>query len=200
MEKRFILGISGVAGCGKDTLALILQKTLSQFKIKSSIFSLATQLKHDVKDECLSRFSIDPTNCTRTEKEKIRDFLVEYGELKRKESKGTYWINKVQEKIDQVDSNIEIIIIPDIRFKEYEYDETDFVKNSGVLIHLSRKDSEGNIYPPANDAEAKNDPILQEQAEYKIFLFNMLNNNNIDEIIHNNSECASLVFFILSEF
>ena len=55
-----IIGISGVAGAGKD----LFFKLLSQ-KIKCKRFSLGDELKEEIKPYCLAHFGIDPTNCSR---------------------------------------------------------------------------------------------------------------------------------------
>ena len=51
-----IIGISGVAGAGKDFFFENLNK-----KIKCKRFSLGDELKKEIRSYCLQSFNIDPT-------------------------------------------------------------------------------------------------------------------------------------------
>lgn len=161
------IGISGVAGCGKNTLSTIIIKLLQRLELPYRELSIANNLKQEVS--CVSRelYGINSSNCTREEKETIRPFLVAHGEIKRNLSNGTHWTSLLNKEL----AADKINIITDIRYNKYEKDEVFWLKNeiNGVLIHLSRYDqvNGGRVYfPPANEAERANDPDLKREADF----------------------------------
>tara|TARA_R110000824_G_scaffold69822_2_gene179696 strand:- start:11832 stop:12425 length:594 start_codon:yes stop_codon:yes gene_type:complete len=168
MEFKFKnIGISGVAGCGKNTLSEIIIKLLQRLELPYRELSIAKKLKQEVS--CASRelYGINSSNCTREEKDTIRPFLVAHGEIKRKLSNGTHWTSLLNKELGREKINI----ITDIRFNEYEKDEVYWLKNeiNGVLIHLSRYDQVNGArvyFPPANEAENRNEPLLKEEASF----------------------------------
>jgi hypothetical protein len=163
------IGIGGVAGCGKNTVAEIIIKLLQRMELPYRELSIAKNLKKEVS--CVSRelYGIDSTDCTRDEKNTIRPFLVSHGEIKRDLSNGRHWIDQISKELAPEKINI----ITDIRFNKYEKDEVFWLKEeiNGVLIHVSRYDEVGGkrIYmPPANDTETINDPLVKEVADFKL--------------------------------
>lgn len=198
MRDSFIIGISGVAGSGKDTTGLFLEQNMSTFGLKCQRFSLAESLKEQAKGYCMSKYGIDPTNCTREQKEVIRDYLVKYGKLKRNKSRGQFWLNILKEKIKK--SDCDIAIITDIRFAQFENDEMNFIlDNDGILVHVSRKNENGENVPPANSEEEKNDPIIEKNSQYKLNLSTLLHNNDIDNLLGNILEMNKLLYFCLNK-
>ena len=161
------IGISGVAGCGKNTLSEIIIKLLQRLELPYRELSIAKNLKQEVSWVSRELYEINSSNCTRNEKDTIRPLLVAHGEIKRKLSNGTYWTSLLNKELAPEKINI----ITDIRFNEYEKDEVYWLKNeiNGVLIHLSRYDkvNGGKTYhPPANEAERRNEPLLKEEADF----------------------------------
>ena len=73
-----IIGISGVAGAGKDTFFNLLSQYAPCRK-----YSLADELKKELNQWCRMHYGIDSQTCTREEKEIIRPLLVFHGALKR---------------------------------------------------------------------------------------------------------------------
>ena len=196
MAKKFFIGIVGVAGCGKDTFYKISKEILeSEYpELNVQRLSLADHLKDDLKDFITEKFDIDPTECTRTEKDKIRPLLVAYAKVKRETSYGRYWIEKVEDYIKTLSTSKKtLFIITDLRFSYYEKDETYWIQEQkkGVVIHLSRFDneinSEGekikNVIGPANEEERMHDPLVKVRADYK-FQFPTLNVND-DQFLNN---------------
>ncbi len=61
------IGIGGVAGCGKNTIATMIIKLLNRLDLPHRELSIANDLKKEVS--CVSRelYGIDPTNCNRYE-------------------------------------------------------------------------------------------------------------------------------------
>ena len=58
--KNQIIGISGVAGSGKDTFYSLLSEVLPCVR-----FSLADELKREVQQWCKIHYDIDSVNCRR---------------------------------------------------------------------------------------------------------------------------------------
>jgi|TARA_R110000751_G_scaffold55_1_gene223 hypothetical protein len=170
-----IIGISGVAGSGKD----LFFDLLSNFR-KCRKISLAKALKEEVAPWTKKHYGIDATNCSREDKEVIRPLLVFHANVKRGCTYGRYWINIVNENIKKLKlDDDEILVITDIRFDHYDQDEVFWLKKElkGSLIHISNYvtvESDDCSPPviiahgPANDAEKTNDPKLKLQADYSI--------------------------------
>lgn len=177
-----IIGLTGVAGCGKDTFFSILKE-----KIKCKRLSLADELKNDVRSWCIEHYGIDPVSCTREEKEIIRPFLVFHGTQKRQQTQGRYWIEKAHKKIsllNMVGPEIDYLVVTDIRYCDFEKDELYWLKNElkGSLVHVSLYDRPFVLLEkeqqdfkidkvfalPANSEEARNDPRLKDAADYTV--------------------------------
>jgi len=182
METCFF-GISGVARSGKDTLARLLAKELESFGNYCSIISLAKPLKQELDDFCYENFGIAATTDKTEEKLIIRDLLVGYGSAKRKLTEGRYFTEEADRRLRY--TKRDVVIVPDIRYDEYEKDEVFWLKeeHQGVLIHLSRfnfdvieEQEDGdwvglngrNFVKPANIHEEINDPKLAKKADYKL--------------------------------
>lgn len=178
--KIHIIGISGVAGAGKDLLYSIVSKNANCAR-----FSLADALKEECKDFCLENFGVDPTNCSREAKNKIRPFLVGYGLTKRNVTDGRYWIDKLTPKIKNFifeqainangDAEELFIFVTDIRYSKYDKDEVYWLKKEmkGKLVHLSRFDAGPNslsktFIEAANEEEQNQNPLLIEQSDLNI--------------------------------
>lgn len=185
-NKPTIIGLSGVAGSGKDLFYTLLTQVLSEdpnnvgHPVKCRKLSLAEALKEEVKEWSLEQYGIDPTNCTRADKEVIRPLLVFHGTVRRGQTSGRYWIDILDKKIKNLNlESDEILVITDIRYDQYEKDEVDWLKNEleGILVHIShfiRVGSDDTSPPaiiektPANDAEKINDPKLMEAADFRV--------------------------------
>ena len=171
--KTNIIGIAGVAGSGKDLFFELLSE-----KVKCQRFSLGDELKNEIREYCLCHFNIDPTSCSRKEKNLIRKCLVSHASVKRKLTKGRYWLEKVDSKIKNHIFNqvlnggmSEYSCVTDIRYNEYEKDEVPWLKEElgGILIHISQFkiiNSQKIFVPPANSDEASQDESLKRNADY----------------------------------
>lgn len=165
------IGISGVAGSGKDLFFNLLSK-----KLKVRRFALADQLKQECSQWCINQYGIDPTDCTREEKEKIREFLVFHGVFKRKMSNGRHWIERLSYSLRSFLLNAQsedTPVVTDIRYQEYEKDEVSWLKKelNGALVHISQyqnKDGKRAWKQPVNDEEVRQDPILKNHADFCI--------------------------------
>ena len=129
-----VIGLSGVAGAGKDLFFSLLSEKLNCQK-----FSLADALKNEVGLFSYPQYGIDPLDCTREEKNTIRPLLVLHGTFKRDQSEGRHWIEQLNKKILLNVLNDSIVVITDIRYDDYPKDEVFWLKEElgGVLVHIS---------------------------------------------------------------
>jgi len=171
MNLHMPIGISGVAGSGKDLFFSLLSNRIGVRR-----FALADQLKRDCNQWCYDQYDIEPMACTREEKEQVREFLVFHGVFKRKASNGRYWVNKLTPSVKSFLTNAQtddVPVITDIRYQEYEKDEVYWLKNelNGVLVHVSQyqnKDGKRIWREPANEEESRQDPILKNHADFSV--------------------------------
>ena len=175
------IGISGVAGAGKDLFFTTLQKKLAEKNINTQRMAIAAGLKEEVSSFTRTAYAIDATDCTRKEKEQLRPFLVFHGTMRRRSSLGRYWIDLFTSRLRVFLNDLkleykpkpDIICITDIRFDDFEKDEVYWLKKEleGVLIHISQYktiDKERVFREPANPEEARNDPKIKSQADYRV--------------------------------
>ncbi len=160
------IGIAGVAGSGKDTFAEIIAKHFEASGRKVNFLSFATKLKQEVAAVSKKLYDIDPTNCSREEKNLIRPLLIAHGAIMRDKTQGQYWIDGIKNLIfcDKVN------IITDVRYCEYECDELNWIQsNNGIVVHITRffEENGERIYIlPNNEHEKRNDKILKNKANY----------------------------------
>ena len=172
--KNKIIGIAGVAGAGKDLFYELLSA-----KTKCRRFSLGDELKKEIRPYCLEHFNIDPTTCSRSDKNLIRRCLVSHASIMRTLSNGRYWLDKVDPQIknhifEQLLLSGEVneySCITDIRYNQYENDEVSWLKKElgGILVHISQFkiiNSQKIFVPPANEDEASQDESLKSNADY----------------------------------
>ena len=169
------IGLSGAAGVGKDTLCSVLLKDFKVYPFKR--YSMAgDSIKKDLYE--LLKKTINISTFTRDQKEKtyIRPLLVEYGRLMRNQTKGRYFIEKLQQDENFGKGNIPIIT--DIRYAEYETDELHWIKQeqNGLLVFLDREGIE-----PSNEFEEKNNIILKNNSH---LYFKIENNTNYSSILY----------------
>ena len=161
-----VIGIAGVAGSGKDTFGKIIGNVFENSGGKVNYLSFATKLKAEVSEISKKLYDIDPTNCTREEKNLIRPLLLAHGAIMREKTQGQYWINSIKNLI--IENNINIIT--DVRFCEYECDEVDWIQsNGGIVVHITRffEENGQRIYiMPDNEYEKRNDKTLKNKANY----------------------------------
>ncbi len=174
--KKIYIGIGGTARAGKDTFCAIAKKQLESEGLKVKKMALADELKHDLRDFIFQKMGMDVYTQITSEKDIIRPLLVGYGDSMRKRTEGRYWIEKLNERMKEDDSDV--IIVTDIRFDEYEKDEIHWIKNelNGTVVHVSKYNIVINplqgpkkiFTPPANDHEARNDPRIKDKSDIVI--------------------------------
>ena len=70
-----LIGIAGVAGSGKDTFAGLIAKIFENSGAEVNYLSFAAKLKSEVAGISKKLYDIDPTDCSRDEKNLIRPLL-----------------------------------------------------------------------------------------------------------------------------
>lgn len=155
-----LIGISGAARSGKDTLcrALIREfKKINLIAIRKSI--AGDTIKKDLQEILMQKLKIDSFTENINEKTLIRPMLVEYGKLMRNTTQGRYFIDNFEYSKNKIN------IIPDIRYAEYKKDELCWLKDEskGVLIFLEREE-----ISDANETEKINNKIIRNFSDHYI--------------------------------
>lgn len=130
-----MIGLCGVARCGKDSFAqAIIDHNPKLFKKHG----FAYELKNDLNDFLLTKLGISAFTENLNEKEIIRPLLICWGtDVIRNNYDKTHWIKKIKNSVDKNFQNGYTTIITDVRFTN----ELDWIKqNSGKTIYISRKD------------------------------------------------------------
>lgn len=166
-----VIGLGGIAQSGKDFFFANLKKTTKRNVIR---FAIADELKKELFSLIKNTYNVDIFNCSAEDKEKIRPMLLSHGKIRRNDSKGRYWINKISEKVkDAAKDEKNIVVITDIRYDEFASDEVDWVKKelNGFFVHISKYTEDKGVKVfglPPNEDEAINNPKLIEKADYLI--------------------------------
>lgn len=166
-----VIGISAhAARSGKDTFAKCLQIVLTEKGKKVAIRSLATPLKEKINPFFLEEFGIDIFTCSNQDKEFVRPLLVAYGKARRLQTNGKFWTGLMDIEINKLrKEEYDYVIVPDIRYCEYDGDEGEWVKkDGGILFYISLVLGDGERLPPPNEDEERNSPLLEGMANFKI--------------------------------
>lgn len=183
MKRKIVIGISGNARVGKNLFADLLQERLLElFEIKVGMASFAAGLRQELDPIFRKEFNISAWTTIPKEKELIRPMLIAYAYAKRQKTKGRYFINLIKPSVQSLLEKNNIVCITDTRFKEFEYDETDYIKENGFLVHISKF----SISPltgrqvfvdPTGFEEVKNNETLKKEADYLIEWEHQKDNN-----------------------
>lgn len=145
------IGITGVAGSGKDTFASCLASHLGEFKgdldFTVETFHFADPLKDSlsmllgVERQLLDKRYFKESTCPLTNKT-YRSIMQEYGMWVRTNFGHDFWIKRIEQEVEsflQFDNNyMETVIIPDVRFPN----EAAFIREKdGLLIKVVRPDN-----------------------------------------------------------
>lgn len=165
---KHIIAIGGFARSGKDTCCQsLIRSAPDYYKVRRVAF--ADELKREVDKFLIEQTGISAWTDDNKEKEIIRPFLVFWGTNFRRHQNPNYWIERIDETIQQ-DNSHNVFIITDLRFPN----EHDWIKSkNGVSCILKRKD----VNAP-NETEEKNNALLLSKVDY---IFNWPN-LSIDEI------------------
>lgn len=195
-NKVIIIGLGGVARAGKNTAEQLLISRLGKENCYSSSF--AKSLREETKDYIRQNFDIDAYTQNTEEKELIRPILIYHAKIKRKLSKGQYFVNKLKKELFEAGFSLgadlkslyhekyKYIIINDLRFGYYYNqifnigDEIGFIKSfDGIVVHIARLDQNNYIVPPFSEEEKINDPIVKKHCDYS-FEWPTINSDNIE--------------------
>jgi hypothetical protein len=184
-----VVGVSGLAGSGKDLFYSLCKKELELKKRNCCSVSIAGQLKKDIDPTIQEIHNFSLFDCDRNQKNLVRDHLVFYGAVKRNKTKGRHWIRLAEKTIQTIYLNCitqsikkPILFITDVRYDEYPKDEVHWIREElqGILVHVKRYNTEiildplyglptghyKKIYQNApNLMERINDPKLQKSAD-----------------------------------
>lgn len=135
-EKPIVIGVGGLARSGKDTFVKVARKILKEHGYSSIKLAFADPLKDEIDEFLKSNYSISAWTNDDDEKMIIRPFLVAHGCGKRGISGGKYWIDKIDQLVENVHFNEDVIFVSDCRFPN----EVDWVhqKWNGWFVHISR--------------------------------------------------------------
>ena len=176
----FVVGVSGVARSGKNLFCDLIIEELAKQGYSAKQFALANALKRDCEQFLETYCELDVHTDNTHNKSLFREFLVWYGDLRRKQTGGRHWIKKMDEQIARYTGDV--ALISDVRYAHYTNDELGWVvyEHEGLLVHLRRYersstaviDAEGNVQmnyvQPPNEHERINDPKLREAAHFKL--------------------------------
>jgi len=156
-----IIGISGNARSGKDTLCQIIGDLLRADGFESKRLAFADEVKAELNDLCMNTLGISAFTDDTEQKNIIRPLLVFWGTEFRGAMNQTVWLDKVTEQM--TDPEI-VYVVSDVRFTY----EADALRNMGAhMIHLERLE-DGKMIPPANEYERKNNKIISKQCDQTI--------------------------------
>lgn len=152
-----VIGISGPARAGKDTLFEVLDDLFETVNLTRLAF--ADALKAECDDFLKTHTGISAFTSDTAEKEIIRPFLVAYGSKVRRKMNPRCWIECIEKSIKENKKDT-IYVLTDVRYPN----ELDWIEGQGGLsIHVSR---DGVL--PANSEEEINDPILRSRSKLSI--------------------------------
>ena len=168
MNKKQYIGLAGVSRSGKNSFADIMIELYREKNIVAKQFALAYHLKRECEQFIQEKLGYSVWSEKTEEKTIFRDFLVWFGDVKRKQTNGRHWIELLKKDLEN--STAQINIVTDIRYSVYINDELEWIKHDmgGTLIHISKYNMvNGDILytPPANEHEKINDPKLKEMSD-----------------------------------
>ena len=156
-----MIGITGLARSGKDTLAINLKAIIEEdLKCEVKFYSFASAIKGQLEDFLKKYYDISPFTEDTEKKIITRPIMVAHGEQMKKHFGENVWLKEVVKQIEQdkTSGNVFFPIITDVRFR---FEAEKIKEKGGSIIHISRI---GNS--PPNEIEAKNDPLVKKIANH----------------------------------
>lgn len=155
-----VIGVCGLARCGKDSFYSLCKKSLERQGIETVRFAFADSLKQECNEILEKYVGISAFTEITSEKEIIRPLLVTYGTHVRRKINPNCWIDKIQDSVLNNVKENKIVFITDVRFEN----EIDWVHEiGGESVHITR---EGITAP--NKEESENNPILENKSSHKV--------------------------------
>ena len=166
-----VIGLAGYAGVGKDTVGDWMSKNVTG---KFKKMSFAQSLKECLSPFILNEYGFDILNCSREEKERVRDLLVCYAEMRRKEDPD-YWVKKLEHSIKSSRFS-GVIAIADVRYKN----ECEWIQNK-LKGEVWLIDREG--VNPSNATEKRTIPEVKEVCSRVIKIPDLKDFNDLSSYI-----------------
>lgn len=163
-NKPLLLGISGVAKSGKDSLYKCLCNLYPHLGIERIAF--ADSLKGELSEIVMEHFGIDLFDMTPAKKELIRPLLVWWGCTKR-EILPDYWIDLAFADFNFYKGS-DIVVVTDVRF---DNERARIQEMGGKVIYLERLwfntgSLEWEILKPCNEEEKGYTLPIKEKADF----------------------------------
>lgn len=156
-----MIGITGLARSGKDTLAINLKEIIEKnLKCEVRFYSFASAIKGQLEDFLKQHYDISPFTEDTEKKTITRPIMVAHGEQMKKHFGKDVWLKEVVKQIEQ-DKTYKKNIFPIITDVRFDFEAKKLQEKGGSIIHISRL---GNS--PPNEIEAKNDPLVRKIANH----------------------------------
>lgn len=196
-NKPVLIGVGGIASSGKDTFVKIAKKILKERGYSAIRLAFADALKEELDPFTTKQYGISSWTNNIEEKKLIRRAMVSHGCIMR-DIDPAYWINKLDEAIENIHFNEDVIFVSDCRFPN----EVDWVhkKWGGWFVHIKKynikewhptismesfkkNSSLYDLSPPVeirtydeapNEEEAKNDPVCEKRADCRLEMENAI--------------------------
>jgi hypothetical protein len=163
-----IIGISGPARSGKDTLGDNFANILQEWGIKCNKQSFANQLKIETDDFLQKTLGISAFTQKDEEKNIIRPLLVTWGTHVRRKLDPDVWIKSVEKSL----CDDSVTIISDVRFEN----ELQWVKDmGGYSVFVDRYTPQGTLVQPANKDEEEHTMKLRSKCDHS-FVWDTISN------------------------
>lgn len=178
-----VIGVTGVARCGKDTFCTIAKEILAKNNYRAKHYCFANKLKEEVAPFLRDMCKVDAWTNDSATKVDLRDFLVWYGTTWWRKRDPKRWIRAVDLEIKSDMNDVEIALVGDVRY----LNEADWVHSwGGYMVHIAayKMDEEltPNLYEgekyatvkvknyisAPNEQERINDPIVKGASDYML--------------------------------
>ncbi len=151
-----MIGITGLARSGKDTLAINLKSIIEEdLKIEVKFYSFASAIKSQLEDFLERYYDISPFTEDTEKKIITRPIMVAHGEQMKKHFGEDVWLKEVVKQIEQ-DKTAERKVFPIVTDVRFDFEAKKIQEKGGTVVHISRV---GNS--PPNEIESKNDPLVK---------------------------------------
>lgn len=140
-----LIGLSGRKGAGKDTVFRFLQEHHPELRIARVAFADA------LKEEVANVLGV-PVWAIEADKPRFRLVLQWWGTEWRRKQCPTYWIDRAREKIEDLRSLVDVVVVTDVRFRN----EADLITElGGCVVRVANSRAEKD--PDAHSSEVDMD-------------------------------------------
>ncbi len=151
---------------GKSTFAKLLVKEIEAAGHSCKLYNFAFALKRELSDFIRETYGFDSFSEKAEEKSQFRAELIRYGQEKRAETNGNYFVDIVAKEISA--EGMDYAVIGDWRYVSEHRLIEDFGR--GIAAHITKWDlSDGGrrvAIPSDNEEENENDPLIKGISDY----------------------------------